>query len=90
MRVTIRVRPGSKRAGVGGGVGDALVVRVTQPASDGKATEAALAAVAKAFGLRRDAVSLVSGATSRTKIVQIAGGDPEVLSHLLSPPNSAD
>ena len=50
----------------------ALVVRVSARAVDGKATEAALAAVAGAFGVRRGAVTLVSGASSRTKIVDIA------------------
>jgi uncharacterized protein YggU (UPF0235/DUF167 family) len=59
-------------------------VRVAPRASDGKATEAALAALATAFGLRRDAVSLVTGATSRTKIVEITGGDPAVLEQLLN------
>jgi uncharacterized protein len=89
MRVTIKVRPGSKQPGVGGMLGDALVVRVTQRAVDGKATEAALAAVAEAFGLRRDAVTLVTGATSRTKIIEIAGGSPSTLRQLLNPPASA-
>ena len=50
MRVSIRVRPGSARTAVGGEHGGALVVRVTAPAVDGRATEAALAAVAGAFG----------------------------------------
>jgi len=90
MRVTIKVRPGSKRPGVGGSLGGALVVRVAPRATDGKATEAALAAVANAFGLRRDAVSLVAGATSRTKIVEIVDGDPDVLKQLLGPPDPPD
>lgn len=62
-------------------------MRVAPQASDGKATEAALAAVATAFGLRRDAVSLVTGATSRTKIIQLTDADPAILQQLLSPPN---
>jgi hypothetical protein len=53
---------------------------------DGKATEAALAAVAGAFGVRRSAVRLVSGASSRTKIVDIDAGDPQVLAALLAAP----
>jgi uncharacterized protein len=42
--------------------------------------------VAGAFGVRRTAVRLVSGATSRTKIVDIDAGDPQVLAALLAPP----
>jgi uncharacterized protein len=53
---------------------------------DGKATEAALAVVADAFGVRRGAVTLVSGASSRTKIVDIAAGNPRILADLLAGP----
>ena len=61
-------------------------MRVSARAVDGKATEAALAAVAGAFGVRRSAVTLVSGASSRTKIVDIAAGDPRILADLLANP----
>lgn len=84
MRVTIRVRPGAGRTVVGGAHDGALVVRVAERAVDGRATEAALAAVAEAFGLRRRQVSLVSGVTSRTKVVDVDGGQPARLAELLS------
>ena len=71
MRVTIRVKPGSGRTSVGGRYDDALVVRVGERAVDGKATEAALRALAEALGVRRADLRLVTGATSRTKIVEI-------------------
>jgi hypothetical protein len=86
MRIAIRVRPGSARPGVGGEHAGALVVRVSAQAVDGKATEAALAAVAGAFGVRRSAVRLISGASSRTKIIDIDAGDPQVLAALLTAP----
>jgi uncharacterized protein (TIGR00251 family) len=72
LRVEIRVRPGASRTVVGGRYGDALVVRVTARAVDQKATDAALRAVAEAFGVPRRQVRLVTGATSRTKVVEIA------------------
>jgi uncharacterized protein len=84
MRVTIRVRPGSARPGVGGEQAGALVVRVSARAVGGQATEAALSAVAEAFGVGRQAVALVTGKASRTKIVEVAGGDPRVLADLLA------
>jgi len=90
MRITIRVRPGAARPGVGGEQAGALVVRVSARAVDGQATRAALAAVAAAFGVRRDAVTLVTGASSRTKIVDVAGGDPRVLAGLLAGPGPAE
>jgi hypothetical protein len=84
VRVPIRVRPGAGRTAVGGSHDGALVVRVAAPAVDGRATEAALAAVAAALGVRRRAVTLVTGATSRTKVVDVEGGDPDRLRDLLS------
>ena len=73
VRLRIRVRPGAAATAVGGSYDGALVVRVQQRAVDGKATEAALAAVATALGVRRSAVALVSGATSRSKVVEVSG-----------------
>ncbi len=75
MRIAIRVKPRSSRSAVGGRHGDtdAIIVAVTARAVDGKATEAALRAIAEAFGVRRAAVTLVAGATSRDKVVDIDG-----------------
>jgi uncharacterized protein (TIGR00251 family) len=78
MRVTVRVRPGASRTSVGGSHDGALVVRVQPPAVDGRATDAALAAVADAFGVRRRCVSLVSGTTNRTKVVDVEGDDADL------------
>ncbi|WP_242448214.1 DUF167 domain-containing protein [Cellulomonas sp. WB94] len=71
VRVAIRVKPGVSRARVGGLHGDRLVVSVNARAVDGAATEAALAALADALGARRRHVRLVSGATSRDKLVEV-------------------
>jgi uncharacterized protein YggU (UPF0235/DUF167 family) len=84
VRVTIRVRPGAGRTAVGGGHDGALVVRVAARAVDGKATEAALGAVAEAFGVRRSAVTLVTGSTARTKVVDVDGATDERLRALLA------
>jgi uncharacterized protein YggU (UPF0235/DUF167 family) len=71
MRITVRVKPGAARTGVGGDHDGALVIRVTARAVDGKATEAALRALAEALGVRRNEVTLATGATSRTKVVDV-------------------
>jgi uncharacterized protein YggU (UPF0235/DUF167 family) len=69
---------------VGGEHDGALVVRVAAPAVDGRATEAALAAVARALGVRRRDVVLVTGASSRTKVVDVEGDHDDVVEQLLS------
>jgi len=79
MRILLRVRPGASRTVVGGRYdgpsGPALVVAVGARAVEGQATKAVLEAVAKAFGVRRSAVTLVQGATSRDKLVDVEGGE---------------
>lgn len=81
-RVAIRVRPGASRTRVGGDHGGSLVVAVSARAVDGAATEAALAAVAEAFGVRRRHVALVAGATSRDKVVEVDLPEAEVAERL--------
>lgn len=83
LTVEIRVQPGAPRVAVGGARGRALVVRVTARPVGGKATEAALRAVAGVFGVRRGDVELVSGQTSRDKVVRIQG-DPDRLAQTLA------
>ncbi len=74
MRITIRVRPGASRTAVGGRYGEgadaALVVAVSARAVDGAATEAAVRAVAEALGISHREVRLVTGARSRTKVLE--------------------
>lgn len=84
VRITVRVQPGSSRPGVGGELDGALVVRVSKRAVDGEATAAALAAVAAAFGVGRNEVTLVAGARSRSKVIDVAGADPVLLQQLLA------
>ncbi len=71
MKLLIKVRPGASRTRVGGDHDGALVVAVTAPATQGRATRAALDAVAEALGVRRGEVSLLTGATARTKLVDV-------------------
>ncbi|MCL3859897.1 DUF167 domain-containing protein [Actinotalea sp. K2] len=71
LRLALRVRPGASRTRVGGVHGDRLVVAVTSRPVDGQATDAAMRAVAAALGLRPRHVRLVSGPTSRDKVVEV-------------------
>ena len=86
MQITIRVKPGSAHPSVGSERDCALIVRVSARAVDGRATEAALAAVADSFGISRSAIRLIAGASSRTKIVDIDADDPRPLASLLAIP----
>ncbi len=83
VRVAIRVQPGATRNEAGGSRGGVLLVRVTARPVGGKATEAALRTVAAALGVRRTDIRLVTGATSRDKVVAVEG-DPDVLASRLT------
>jgi uncharacterized protein len=77
VRLTIRVHPGASRTRVAGspaepGQDPVLGVWVSQRAIDGKATEAALRALASALEVHRRSLRLVSGARARMKIVEVA------------------
>jgi uncharacterized protein YggU (UPF0235/DUF167 family) len=58
-------------------------VAVTAKAIDGAATEAALRAVAEALGMPRRSVVLVTGTTSRDKVLGVSSEDPETLRELV-------
>jgi uncharacterized protein len=77
MRVQIHVRPNSSNGGVGGDFDGALVVRVVEPPDAGRATEAALSAVASALQVPRRSVSLVKGAKSRRKLLEVEAGSED-------------
>lgn len=72
---------------IGGRYGSAdppvLLARVAAPATEGRANRALLEALAKAFGVRPQRVKLVSGRSSRTKLVDIEGADPALAARLL-------
>ena len=83
VRLEIRVRPGSARPGVGGAHAGRMLVAVHERAVDGKATQAALTALAGALGVPARRVRLVRGAASRDKLVEVDtdGADEEAALH---------
>lgn len=58
------------------------MVAVPARAVEGQATKAVLAAVAAAFGVRRSAVTLMRGATSRDKLVELEGEEYDIRARL--------
>ena len=70
----VRVTPNARRNNVRYEDGT-IRIRVGTAPEDGRATEAARRALAKALGLRRTAVALKAGATSRTKQFRLDGLD---------------
>ncbi len=72
MLITVRVHPRASRAKTSWN-GDVLDVWVTAPPVEGAANEAVLKAIAKELHVPLSAVSVRSGAGSRTKLVDVKG-----------------
>jgi uncharacterized protein (TIGR00251 family) len=72
-RLRLRVSPGATRTVLAGKHGDAWKVRVSAPPERGRANDAVVDLIAERLRLPRAAVSLVSGRTSRDKIVELRG-----------------
>jgi uncharacterized protein (TIGR00251 family) len=75
--IEIRVRPNAPRNAVGGVVSDPprLVVAVQAPAVDGKANNAVIKELAKAFDLRARDFTIVFGKLARDKRIIIEGDE---------------
>jgi uncharacterized protein (TIGR00251 family) len=73
--IDVHVQPRSGRSAVVGTHGAALKVRVAAPPVDGKANDATRALLARTLGVKDGAVTLVSGASSRSKRIRVDGID---------------
>jgi uncharacterized protein YggU (UPF0235/DUF167 family) len=66
----VRVTPGARRAGVA--MKDGVIrISVTAPPEDGRATEAARAALAEVLGVAKTRLTLVRGTKSRDKLFRL-------------------
>ena len=76
MKISIKVIPNAKQNEIAEDWFDdagarILKIRVNQPPEDGKANKAAIELLAKYLKVKKSAVSIISGETSRNKIVEI-------------------
>jgi len=76
MRISVRVIPRSNRNSIEWSSGG-LRVRLTAPPVDGAANDALVSLLAERLGIAKRDISVVHGATSRQKIVELSGMTPE-------------
>jgi uncharacterized protein (TIGR00251 family) len=72
-RLTVKVHPRARRSAVTGRLGDAWKLDLTAPPAEGKANDACVRFLAELAGVPRARVRIVTGLTSRTKVVEIEG-----------------
>jgi uncharacterized protein (TIGR00251 family) len=73
MRITVKVKPGSKKGPLVEEVEGEFTVFIKERAVDGAANEGLIATLAAHFGVSKSKVVIESGFTSRIKRVQIEG-----------------
>lgn len=74
-RLTVRLTPRASHEEIAGERDGAILVRVTAPPVEGAANAALVRLLAKALRVPKGAVAIVSGETSRTKVVEVTGLD---------------
>jgi uncharacterized protein (TIGR00251 family) len=72
--IRVKVKPNARQTSLEQLADGSWLARVRSPAAEGKANRELLALVAGHFGCPKAAVSVKSGATSRTKLIRIASG----------------
>jgi len=73
VRLQLHVQPRASRTEAAGMHGDALKVRLAAPPVDGAANEALVRWLASALKVSTASVTLVRGATSRRKVLDVTG-----------------
>lgn len=79
----VKVKPRSKKSAIVGELGNALKVALTAPPVDGRANQACIEFFADLLNLPRSAVTIVSGQSSRNKVIRVIGISAEALADKL-------
>jgi uncharacterized protein (TIGR00251 family) len=72
-RLSVRVKPRASKSRVVGVREGALEVAVAAPPVDGEANATLIAFMSKTLGVAKSALTLVSGETSRLKVLSVSG-----------------
>jgi len=81
--IAVRVQPRASRNEIAGLRGSELRIRLTAPPVEGAANDALILFLARALGVSRSDLALVSGAGSRSKVVSARGITPEQVAQRL-------
>lgn len=73
IRFRVRLQPRASRNEIAGSLDGVLRVRLHAPPVDGAANEALVAFLAERLAVPRRGVRIVTGATSRTKMIEVEG-----------------
>jgi uncharacterized protein len=80
----VRAHPGARRNGITGVHDGAIKISLTTPPTDGRANDALIAFLAEHLRLPRSQITLLTGATNRSKTLRIAGKSAADVQAMLS------
>ena len=83
-KLTVRVTPNAPKNEIAGSAGGVLRIKIAAPPVDNKANDALIEFLSHVLGIRKSALTLVRGQTSRIKTVAIDGLSPEEVMKRLS------
>ena len=71
MKKQVKVKPNSKRQSIEEQADGSLMVHLKSPPIDGKANQELIALLAERFNVSKSKISIKSGLSSKTKLVEI-------------------
>lgn len=71
MKITVHVKPNSRKNEVLTAADGTILVRVSAPPADGQANVRVIELLARRFGIPKSRVHILRGMTSRKKIIEI-------------------
>ena len=83
LTFAVRIVPRASRSEIAGEYDGALRVRIAAPPVDGAANRELVRYLAKTFKLPQNAVEILSGANSKSKVVRVRGADAATLEQLI-------
>ena len=81
---TVRVQPRASKSGVAGELDGVLKIRLTAPPVDGQANEELTRLLAKLFDAPRRRIAILSGQTSKIKVISVSGISVDEASRVLA------
>ncbi|MDA8387418.1 MAG: DUF167 domain-containing protein [Nitrospiraceae bacterium] len=79
VRIKVKVQPRSSGRKIAGLAGDTLKVKLTSPPVEGKANEELIEFMGETLGVRKSAIRIARGGSSKLKLIEISGLEPDAL-----------
>ncbi len=77
--IKVKVEPRSSRSGISGLYGESLKVKLRSPPVEGKANNEIISVLAKKLGIKKSQIEIISGRSSKNKIIRLTGVEENTL-----------